>query len=224
MIPPFARAAFTALCLSAPAFLGAQETGTGVKPGDQVITDFYTAGGEQIASVEGNRLVDRDGNVFLPFVGTVHVDGLDAEQIRALLVQKYQPFYTDPVVTVNVLLRVNITGVVGAPGHYFLDPTTTIVDALAEAGGVGSEIEGGSGGGLASNPAAVRLVRDGRPIILDLRPEVADPGMLEMRVQSGDWIHVPSRPRSRFRDDVQFWGSIVSLFSAIVAAVVVIKN
>ncbi len=75
---------------------------------------------------------------------------------------------------------------------------------------------------VAGNPSAVRLVRDGQTIILDLRPETADPRVLAMRIQSGDWIHVPPRPRSRFRDEIQFWGSLVSLFTSMVAAVVLI--
>ncbi len=128
--------------------------------------------------------------------------------------------YTDPVITVNVELGVNITGIVGSPGHYLLDPTATIVDALATAGGAGGEVAVSNT--VAGNPSAVRLVRDGQTIILDLRPETADPRVLAMRIQSGDWIHVPPRPRSRFRDEIQFWGSLVSLFTSMVAAVVLI--
>src|SRR5262245_27446373 len=130
-----------AAALLAPSLV-AQTDGSaeyGVRPGDQVETTFYTAGGELLGSVQGNRLVDRDGNLFFPYVGTVHVEGLDAADIRALLLQKFEPFYKDPVVTVNVKLKVNITGVVGAPGHYLFDPTTTVIDAVSQAGGTGLE-------------------------------------------------------------------------------------
>jgi protein involved in polysaccharide export with SLBB domain len=139
-----------------------------------------------------------------------------------LLTQKFAPFYTDPVVTVNVQLRVNITGLVAAPGHYLLDPTTTIVDALATAGGASGEVTTGSN--IAGNPSAVRLIRDGAVIILDLRPEAADPTALGMRIQSGDWIYVPTLARSRLRDEIQFWGSLVSLFTGLAAAIVIIAG
>src|SRR5688572_27134776 len=132
--------AMVALGLCIPARARAQAADYGVQPGDEVETNFYTAGGEQLASVQGSRLVDREGNVFFPYIGTVRVQGLDAGEIRSLLLQKFEPFYKDPVITANVRLRVNITGVVGAPGHYLLDPTSTIVDALATAGGAGSDV------------------------------------------------------------------------------------
>jgi protein involved in polysaccharide export with SLBB domain len=194
----------------------------GVRPGDEVETNFYTAGGEQLSSVAGNRLVDREGNLFFPYVGTVHVEGLDAGEIRALLLQRFEPFYKDPVLTVNVKLKVNVTGIVGAPGHYLLDPTTTVIDAVSQAGGTGLEFT------IANNAAAdlenSRLVRDGRTIIIDLRPEAADPMTMALRVQSGDWIHVPPKGRSRFRDDITFWSGVISLFTSIVATIAIIRS
>src|SRR5688572_12881025 len=214
--PPFVFA----LCIPVP--LHAQADDDGLRPGDQITTGVYTAGGEALASVQGDRLVDREGNVFFPYVGTVRVEGLDAAEIRALLLREFEPFYKDPVITVNVKLKVNITGVVGAPGHYFLDPTTTVVDALSTAGGMGSEVT--ISGNAAANAANVRLVRDGQTMILDLRPEIADPTAINMRVQSGDWIHVPPQQRSRFRDDIQFWGSVISLFTSTVAAIFIISG
>lgn len=222
MLPYISLAAALALLIASPAGAQTDDEEYGVQPGDQVITDFYTAGGEALESVRGERLVDRDGNVFYPYVGTVHVQGLDAVEIRELLTRRFQPFYNDPVVTVNVQLHVNVTGVVPAPGHYLLDPTSTIVDALARAGGAAGEVSVGNN--IAGNPGAVRLVRAGETIVLDMRPDNADPEVLELRIQSGDWIHVPPLPRSRVRDEIQFWGSLVSLFTSVVAAVVVITN
>jgi polysaccharide biosynthesis/export protein len=215
MSRPFALVLLTALSLGFPLGVSAQDQ-MGVKPGDQVTTRFNSASGQPISAIEGTRLVDRDGNLYYPFVGSVHVDGLDAERIRNLLVQKFQPFYTDPVVNVNVLLRVNITGLVGSPGHYFMDPTTTLMDALAIAGGIGSEFESAGSAGGAADPGNVRLVRNGETQIIDMRPQSVDPAVFDMRIQSGDWIHVPVRPRSRWRDEIQFWGGLVSLAAGLV--------
>ena len=224
MLRSFAVVVTAIWAFIAPPTLTAQDQpeNHGVRPGDQVVTDFYTASGDLLESVRGTRLVDRDGNVFFPYVGSVHVDGLDAQQLRSLLVERFEPFYNDPVITVNVLLRVNITGVVSSPGHYFFDPTTTVLDALSEAGGVGAEISVVNA--AAADASAVRLVRNGRTTILDLRPENPDQETLEMSIRSGDWLHVPFRQRSRIRDDVQFWGGLLSLFTSAVAAVILIAR
>ena len=83
-----------------------------------------------------------------------------------------------------------------------------------------NDLAGGAGGDVAvsntvaGNLSAVRLVTDAQTIILDLRRETADPRVLAMRIQSGDWIRVPPRPRSRFRDEIQFRCSGVSLFTS----------
>jgi protein involved in polysaccharide export with SLBB domain len=217
-------AALAFVLTAAPALAQARpgEASYGVQPGDQIITDFYTAGGEPLGSVQGERLVDRDGNVYFPYVGTVNVEGLDAPRIRDLLIQKFEPFYNDPVITVNVELSVNITGVVGSPGHYLLDPASTIVDALATAGGAGGEVA--IGNNVAGNASQVRLIRNGVTTVLDLRPENAAPEVLAMLIQSGDWIHVPPLPRSAWRDQIQFWGSALSLLTSVVAAIVLISG
>jgi polysaccharide export outer membrane protein len=166
--------------------------------------------------------VDREGNLFFPFVGTVQVEGLDATEIRELLTERFATYYRHPVITVDVKLKVNVTGVVGQPGRYLLDPSSTVMDALSEAGGAGLEFT------IANNPAAdlgsVQLVRDGRTTILDLRPEAVSAEVLDMLVASGDWIHIPPKTRSRLRDDVTFWSGVLSLVTSAVAAVAIISR
>ena len=81
---------------------------------------------------------------------------------------------------------------------------------------------------IATNAAAdasgVRLVWDGRTMILDLRSDAATQAVLEMPIQSGDWIYVPAQQRSRLRDEMQFWGSLLSLFSSVVAVGILIAQ
>ena len=174
--------------------------------------------------VSGERTLDRDGNVYLPYIATVHLAGLDEVASRDTLVARYSHFYDDPVVSVKVALRVNVTGSVGRPGQYFVDPTATILDALSTAGGIGAEVGFTSGNVTESDPAHVRLVRDGQTIILDMRADEITDAVIHMRVRSGDWIHVPPRARSRVRDEVTFWGSILSLVASVAALVVYVTK
>ena len=200
----------------------AREPAYGVRPGDQIETVFHTAAAEPVPSIQGARVVDRMGNVSFPFIGSVQVAGLDAPALRSLLVEKFGAFYRDPVITLEVKLRVNVTGLVGRAGHYLLEPSATVLDAVSTAGGMGTDVSVGDN--PASNTAAVQLIRDGETFLLDLRPTSADPAALEMAVRSGDWIHVPPALRSRFRDGIQFWGSLASLFTSVVAAIVIISG
>jgi polysaccharide biosynthesis/export protein len=190
-----------------------------LRPGDQITVDLFTAAGQKVDVVSGNRVLDRDGNVYLPYVGSVHLAGSDEQNARKVLVERYSHFYSDPVVNVKVDLRVNITGAVAKPGQYFLDPTATILDALSNAGGITSEVAAGAYQ-VTSDPRHVRVVRDGRTLILDMRPDEIADSVTNMRIHSGDWINVPPQTRSRIRDDVTFWGGIASLATSIVALII----
>jgi len=212
--------------LGSPAILEAQErlraVTYGVSPGDEVTIRVFTSAGAQLQEISGVRVVDPNGHIFLPYLGSVGVSGLNAPQIRELLYEEYSLLYTDPVVEVVSRLKVNVTGAVRAPGHYLLDPSSTLIDALATAGGVESEIDIGSS--YASDPATSRFVRNGELFVLDLRPNTGDPSVFSLPVQSGDWIHIPVAERSRVREQVQFWSGIVSLALSSVALVLLISG
>lgn len=192
-----------------------------IRPGDRVSTRLFTAGGIEVQVVEGERIVDPTGTVFMPFVGPIHVVGLNETSLRSLLRERYAEYYDTPVVDVRVELRVNVTGAVGRPGQYFVDPTSTIMDAMAAAGGIASEYAV-TNIQVPADPTRVRLVRGGEVITLNLRPEEIRDDVLTMRVRSGDWLHVPSRQRSRIRDEITFWGSVISFLSAAIGLVILI--
>ena len=195
-----------------------------VQPGDRVEISMFTAAGEELNEVSGTRTVDREGRLFLPYVGRVEVQGLTASEIRELLVERYADFYSSPVVDVETEIRVNVTGAVRQPGNYFLVPTSTIVDALSTAGGTQSEVEF-SGLGVAADPSRIRLVRrGGERRILDLRPEAVDSALLNLPIRSGDWLHVPPRSESRWRSNLQLAGSALSVVGSIVALVILVGN
>jgi protein involved in polysaccharide export with SLBB domain len=209
------RALALVLLLGAALPLSAQEAPTyGVKPGDELTISFYTSAGDEIDEIAGERTVARDGNIFLPFLGTVEVLGMDAPTIRGFLVELYRPYFENPVIDVEVRLRVSVTGAVGRPGNFFVDPTTTLVDLLAEAGGA-QELAVQANARFA-DASEVRLVRRGQAYILDLRPDGIDPTVVSMRVESGDWLYVPFASRSRWREEVTFWGSVLGLITSVV--------
>lgn len=185
-----------------------------VRPGDRVTLTIFTAAGEALEEVAGQRIVDRAGQLFLPFVGEVEVAGMEAGEIRELLVTRYSNYFTSPVVDVRTEIRVNVTGAVRSPGNFFVDPTSTVVDVLSRAGGITSEVAT-SGFGVAADLSRVQLVRGGQIRVLNLRPETVGARGMALPVQSGDWIHVPPQPRSRWRDNLQLAGSFLSVVGSI---------
>lgn len=202
-----------ALALAVP--VSAQESPLtyGLKPGDQLTVSFYTSAGEEVNEIAGELTIARDGAVFLPFIGTVQVAGLDAPAIRNRLVSLYAPYFEEPVVDVEARLRVSVTGAVARPGNFFVDPTTTLVDLLAEAGGaneIAPVIDR-----VFADPSQSRLVRGGQVTIVDIRADAPDPSLAAIPVESGDWLYIPYSERSRLREQVSFWGQIISVITSV---------
>jgi len=83
--------------------------------------------------------VRSDGKISLPLAGEVIAAGLTPLQLEQSISDKLKNYITDPQVTVIVQQinsqKFNILGQVVKPGTYPLVATTTIVDAIAVAGG-----------------------------------------------------------------------------------------
>lgn len=83
--------------------------------------------------------VRSDGKISLPLVGEMQATGKTPSQLEGDITEKLKSFITAPEVTVivqQVLSRkFNILGEVVRPGAYPLTASTTIMDAIATAGG-----------------------------------------------------------------------------------------
>ena len=80
--------------------------------------------------------VDEQGNIQIPVLGEVNVQGLRIEEIRNLLQEKLDVLFRDAMADVRLLsFRVTLLGEVSRPGVYNLfQSRVTIYDALARAG------------------------------------------------------------------------------------------
>jgi polysaccharide biosynthesis/export protein len=83
--------------------------------------------------------VRSDGKISLPLVGEVQASGQTPKQLEAEISKKLASYISEPEVTVIVQQiksqRFNILGQVARPGSYPLSNPTTILDAIALAGG-----------------------------------------------------------------------------------------
>jgi polysaccharide export outer membrane protein len=86
-------------------------------------------------------VVRPDGKITMPLINDVAVVGLRTEELQTLLMEKFKPFVNEPQVTViarNIRSRkVYLVGQVIRPGSYPLVGRKTVVELIAEAGGMG---------------------------------------------------------------------------------------
>lgn len=85
-------------------------------------------------------VVRPDGKITIPLVDEVYVVGLTPLQLQTLLEDKLKPFLTVPQVTVIVKeissRKVYLMGQVGRTGPFLINSTTTVLQLIAQAGGL----------------------------------------------------------------------------------------
>ncbi len=151
-------------------------------PGDTLVIDLWGA-------IEGHyeTTVDRNGTLTLPKIGAVNLWGQSFAQARETLRQQVAKYFSNFEINVTMgglrSIQVYLVGEVNSPGTYTVSSMATILNALTLAGGPSRS------GSLRD----VQLVRAGQVIS---RVDFYDFFMAgdrsrDLRLQSGDTIHVP---------------------------------
>jgi polysaccharide export outer membrane protein len=172
-------------------------------PGDMVRIAVW-----QSPELSGEFLVNPEGSLAHPLYQEVQVAGVPLAEARRRLKQFLAATYTkDPLIIVEPLMRVSVSGEVRLPNLYTVPRGTTVVQVVGLAGGLTE----------AGNASDARLLRGGRIIDLDLtKPEPTD---RQIRVATGDQI-VVGRKGNFFRDVL---GPIGAITAAVASIVVVFR-
>jgi protein involved in polysaccharide export with SLBB domain len=177
-----------------------------VRPGDVVRLSVW-----RLPEFTGDFPVAPDGSIQHPLLTEVRVVGRTRAEVQRHLREVLLRYETDPQFVFGYLYRVAVTGEVRLPGLYTLPPETTIAQAIAAGGGVAEF----------GRLDAVRLLRDGRETVLDLRAPT--PEVMEMRIRSGDHLRVV-RGGPGFREYLGLAASLVAAVASVVGALAVLSR
>ena len=135
--------------------------------------------------------VRSDGKISLPLVGELQAGGQTPRQLEQEITKRLQSYISEPEVTVIVTdsksQKVNILGMVARPGAYLLTSSTTVLDAVAMAGGFKDFAKQKSIYVLRQAPDGTqnRLPFNYKEVIKGKNPEQ------NIRLQAGDTVVVP---------------------------------
>jgi polysaccharide export outer membrane protein len=130
--------------------------------------------------LSGDFAVSATGHVVLPRLGELQVASIPGDSLQPFLTDRYRFYLNNPSIEVLLLRRVRVTGAVRNPGVYPLDPTLTISDAVALAGGPAED----------GKRDKVEIRREGKVIVANLRNDVV---IANSPIQSGDQLYVPTK-------------------------------
>ena len=168
-----------------------------VMPGDRVRIQMWGAQNQ-----DGVLEVDARGNLFLPEIGPVFVQGLRHAELESAVQKKIRSVFTSNVeVYVNLLrpqpVAIFVSGFVAKPGRYAGGPTDSVLYFLDLAGGVDP---------LRGSYRDIRILRNGQELAtIDLYPFIKEGRMERARLEEGDVILVGERGTSvRVEGQVRF--------------------
>ncbi|HSM85966.1 MAG TPA: polysaccharide biosynthesis/export family protein [Candidatus Limnocylindrales bacterium] len=113
-----------------------------VKPGEYKVgeADVLRVNVWKEPEVSQTVVVRTDGSISLPLINEVRVSGLTPVQAQDMIADKLKAYLTNPQVTVTVTeihsKRAFITGEVARPGGYSLNVETSVLQLIAQAGGL----------------------------------------------------------------------------------------
>ena len=172
-----------------------------LRPGDAVFLEVRDE-----PTLVGAYRLDDAGRVLLPLVGLIQAGGRDFDDVRKEVETAYAGELHDRDLRLTPLMRVSVLGEVRSPGLYDIDPTMTLGDLVAKAGGFGSE----------ANRDRIDLVRGGAVVA---RVSQAGLAAFAQPLVSGDQI-VLGRQSWAQRNSGALIGSAGSLVVAVVTGLI----
>jgi polysaccharide export outer membrane protein len=172
----------------------------GLRPGDYVRVAVWRE-----PDLSGEYQLDERGYATFPKLGALPISGMHPDSIRPRLLAEYAKYLVNPSVEVVPLRRVSVLGAVAKPGLYPVDPTMTLADAVALAGGAAPD----------GKRDVVELRRGAEVVIADL--DVVTP-VSRTPLRSGDQLWVPQR--SWLSRNPWVFSSVVAAAATITAVVI----
>lgn len=150
-----------------------------------------------------------DGRISLPYLGDVDAAGRTPAELDSLLTNRFGEVLRDPELSVIVkkpaARRVYVLGEVRAPGAFELRTPTTVVQAIAHAGGM-------SKGASPAHVVVLRRVSRTRVIGVEVNVDAILDGRAmedDLLLRKYDIVYVPKRPLYSAMDFMQAVNEIV---------------
>lgn len=144
--------------------------------------------------------ISRGGTIAFPLIGEVEIAGLSANAAADRIASKLMAggFIREPKVSLMVSKfesqQISVMGQVSRPGKYSLSAASTLIDALAFAGGVVTATAGDQ---------AILIKKSGDKQAVDLDALFAGDETQNLKIASGDMVFVPKAVQFYIYGEVQ---------------------
>jgi polysaccharide export outer membrane protein len=135
-------------------------------------------------------MVEANGDVDLPEIGTVYIAGMTIHEARESLESKYSEYYNDPYAQIEVTNK-RVLIFTGEPGQAAVIPLTnpnmTLIEVIAQAGGIRQR-------GDARNVKLIRRGEKGQEVYQFDLSTIDGLAVASTTVQAGDVVYIEPMP------------------------------
>jgi len=150
-----------------------------LSPGD--ILRVLVFGHEEFS---GQFQVDENGKLTFPVIGEIDTRDGTVADVREKLRKGLAGLINQPFVSATPLFRVAVLGEIQRPGLYIVDPTLSVIDVIAQAGGPTPN----------GNLNEIKLIRGGQRHVVNFETQQTQTSTLAaVGIHSGDQIFVPGK-------------------------------
>jgi polysaccharide export outer membrane protein len=133
----------------------------------------------------GSR-VDGEGNIQMPFLGTIHVGGMTVQQIQKQIRESVVKYINDPWVVVEVgdykSHPLYLLGQFTNPGTFYMDRPLNLLQGISM----------GNGYNITADITSARLIRDKKTVPVDINDLLTRGDQRQnIWLKSGDTIYIP---------------------------------
>jgi polysaccharide export outer membrane protein len=150
-------------------------------------------GGEKITPELAGKVVDDNGDLYYPYVGSIHVAGKTISEVRTELTSELSKYFKKVKLDIRVLSfqshRAAVVGEVKTPGVQSMTETPlTVAEAISHAGGVTAD----------ADMSNVALARDGKSYKIDVLALYAKGNSTQnLLLKDGDVLYIPDHKDSK---------------------------
>ena len=184
-----------------------------------------TSGSSQSTSQSSQQtyLVDNEGTINFPVLGTLKVGGLTKKEVEQMIVEKLKPYIKEtPIVTARMVnYKISVLGEVARPGTFTIsNEKVNLLEALAMAGDMTIY-------GIRDNVKLIREGADGKQQIVTLDLNKAETLLSPYYwLQQNDIVYVtPNKAKARNSDisnSTSLWFSATSVLVSLASILVTI--
>lgn len=186
-----------------------QNTKNEFYPGDALNINFiniFKNTERGAVQISGDYKIDSKGSIMLPLIGPFKVIGYNRFTLADKIREIYQPYFTEPYISITPLIRVVIMGPFYKPGSYWINAENSLWSLIDMAGGPTGNIDFNS----------IKVIRNDKVVIENLLASFEKGHSLDdIGVKSGDQIIAASQKRfgvREFFEYLKFGMSLLSLY------------